>query len=120
MTGPAAALRGTKWDRALPLLALGELLVDKLPKTPSRTKLPLLAARAASGAISGAVTAKRYGTNRWLGTVLGSAGAVGAAYLGAAYREGAARRRIPPLLAALVEDVAAIALGLALTRRADP
>jgi uncharacterized membrane protein len=116
MTGPATALRGSKWQRALPLIALSEFIVDKLPNVPSRTILPSLCVRLASGAISGAVTSKRSGGSRWLGAVLGGAGALGATYLGAAYRKAAAERNVPPVVAALIEDAVAVALGIAAAR----
>lgn len=117
MTGPATALRGTKWQRALPLLAVSELVVDKLPNTPSRTIRPALAVRLVAGAISGAVTSKRRGDNRWLGAVMGSLGAICAAYLGAAYRKAATEKKVPVFLAALVEDAVAVGLGVAVSRR---
>ncbi len=117
MTGPATALRGSKWQRTLPLLALSELIVDKLPNVPSRTIPPALLVRIAAGAISGAVTAKRSGGQRWIGAVLGSAGAITAAYVGAAYRKAASERHIPNVLAALVEDAVAVGLGLAMARK---
>ncbi len=116
MTGPATALRGSKWQRALPLLALAELVVDKLPNVPSRTIPPAMAARIVSGAVSGAVTSKRSGGNRWLGAILGSAGAIGATYLGAAYRKAASERNVPPVFAALIEDALAVGLGMIAAR----
>jgi uncharacterized membrane protein len=117
MTGPATALRGTKWQRALPLLAMSEFVVDKLPNTPSRTIRPSLAVRLISGAISGAATSKRKGGNRWLGALIGSSGALGATYLGAAYRKAATQRNVPPVIAGLIEDAVAVGLGIAVSRR---
>ena len=57
------------------LLAAGELVVDKLPKTPPRIAPPSFAARIISGAFSGAVLGTAWGYT-W--SALG-AGAVGAA-----------------------------------------
>ncbi len=56
-------------------LAIGELVVDKLPKTPARTAPPSFAARIVSGAFSGAVLGTAWGYT-WGGL---GAGAVGAA-----------------------------------------
>ena len=55
MSGPAAlALRGRlPGGPAVAALAAGELVADKLPFVPPRTDPPALAARAASGAVSG-------------------------------------------------------------------
>jgi uncharacterized membrane protein len=47
---------------------------------------------------------------------VGIAGAVAASYLGVAYRHAAARRKIPDVAAALLEDALAIGLGLASVR----
>jgi uncharacterized membrane protein len=116
MTGPATALRGTKWQRALPLLAITEFVVDKLPKTPARTVRPALAVRLITGAISGAVTSQRTGGKRWTGALLGSSAAVGTAYLGVAYRKAAAQKNVPPVIAGLLEDALAVGIGIAVSR----
>ena len=116
MAGPAAAARGTRWARVLPLLALGELIVDKLPATPARTIPAGLAARAIGGALAGGAVAKAGGGSRALGVAVGVAGAIGAAYAGAAYRR-AATRYVPALIAALIEDGLAIALARAVAKR---
>jgi uncharacterized membrane protein len=98
MSGPTAVGMGTGWGRILPLLALGELIADKLPSTPSRTIPAALAARMAGGALAGI------------------AGAVGAAYAGSAYRKFASRY-VPPIIAALLEDGVAIAVARAAANR---
>jgi uncharacterized membrane protein len=115
MAGPTTAARGSTngWTRLLPLLAIGELIVDKLPTTPSRTLPPALAARAVAGAVAGAAVAELYDSNPWLGGGLGIVGAVGTAYIGRAYRELCHKRHIPDFVAAILEDAAAVGIGLA-------
>jgi uncharacterized membrane protein len=110
MTGPASAFSATSgnWRWLLRAAALGEYVVDKLPSTPSRTQPFGLAARAVAGGLAGASVAPEA---RRTGAVLGIAGAMAAAYLGAAYRRETARRNFPPIPSALFEDAVAIALA---------
>ena len=95
----------------LTLLALGELITDKLPSTPSR-KVPMqFGARLVSGGVAGAALGLSSGA--WIiGLALGVAGAVIGTLGGAAVRArlAAAFGRDRP--AALLED--AVAIGLAL------
>jgi len=116
MTGPAAVAGSAGWGRILPFLALGELVVDKLPAVPARTIPPALAVRAIAGALAGRAVAAAAGRNLLAGTIAGVAGAVAASYAGAAYRSFAGRH-VPPMLAALLEDGAAIALARAAANR---
>src|ERR687893_2929176 len=51
---PLAVLGSSRASRMLRMFEIGEMLVDKLPITPSRTSLPPLLGRAASGAFVGA------------------------------------------------------------------
>jgi uncharacterized membrane protein len=110
MSGPTAVAMGTGWGRILPFLAVGELIADKLPSTPSRTIPAALVARMAGGALAGRSVAAAGGRNLLVGTLAGIAGAVGAAYAGAAYRKFASRH-IPAMVAALLEDGVAIAVA---------
>ncbi len=95
------------------VLALGELGLDKSPKTPSRTAPPSFIARIGSGAFSGAVIGTGFG-HLW--TALG-AGAIGAVLgtLGGhhvrARLAGSFGRDLP---AALLEDAVAVLGGLAI------
>lgn len=91
------------------LLALVELVTDKLPKTPSRTAPPGLIARILLGALSGACVASAGGEGIVLGAVLGIAGALAGTYGG--YQ---ARTRLvkalgtPDFVIALLEDFVTI------------
>jgi uncharacterized membrane protein len=91
------------------LLALVELVTDKLPKTPSRTAPPGLIARILLGALSGASVASAGGEGIVLGAVLGIMGALAGTYGG--YQ---ARTRLvkalgtPDFVIALLEDFVTI------------
>ena len=61
------------------LFAIGELVVDKLPKTPPRIAAMGLIARIVTGALSGAALAASGGKSLGLGALLGAIGAVIAA-----------------------------------------
>ena len=117
MTGPAAALSGgAGLGRLLPLLALGEFVVDKLPTVPARTIRPALIVRAIGGAVAGRAVAAAAGRNGIVGALAGIAGAVSAAYAGAAYR-GVATRYVPAVVAGLLEDGVAIAIARTAAKR---
>lgn len=115
--GPAHILRRRG---AVPLLALaagGELVADKLPKTPSRLDSGPFYGRLSLGATAGAGIASAFGRNRIVGGVLGVAGAAAGSMAGARYRAFAGERSdLPDVVWALLEDAAAITLGLAATR----
>ena len=108
----AAALAEPKVALTLKALSAGELVGDKLPKTPSRIAPLPLAARAVSGAIVGGVV---FGSARrplWLGALLGGAAAVGAAYGGYHLRKLADEKfNLPDPVIALVEDAIAVSVG---------
>lgn len=91
------------------LAAVGELVVDKLPKTPSRTAPPGLIARIVMGGLTGACVATSGGQAPAVGALLGAAGAVAGCFGG--YQ---ARKRLVKALGtrdiyiALIEDVITI------------
>ena len=84
----------------------GELLVDKLPQTPSRLEPPGLAARFASGGTGAFVLARREQVKPPLPFLAGVLGAAAGSFGGAAWRKRAAVAR-PDWQGALAEDVAA-------------
>ena len=116
MAGPTALFSDGRMRSILPVLAAGELIVDNLPATPARTIPAALIARAIAGGIVGAAVAGPADGNRAGYALLGIAGAVGAAYAGAAYRA-RATRYIPPFVAALAEDAVAFSLATAVAKR---
>jgi uncharacterized membrane protein len=106
-----ASFVGTKAAVVLfSLGAVGELISDKLPKTPSRLKQPGFSIRIVMGGLCGLVLASAGSFSLIGGALLGAIGAVTGSYLGYF-----ARSRItgnfglPDLPVALVEDIICIA-----------
>jgi uncharacterized membrane protein len=95
----------------LTVLAIGEIINDKLPKTPSRKTPPQFIARLLSGALTGA-TIGAAGGSLWLGIFLGAIGAVLGTLGGAAMRARLAAAFGRDFPAALLEDVMAIGLAI--------
>ncbi len=93
------------------VLAIGELIADKLPSTPSRKMPPGFIARIVSGSLVGA-TIGTAGQSLALGLILGAIGAVCGTLGGAAVRARLAALFGRDLPAALLEDVAAIAIAV--------
>ncbi len=117
MTGPAATrIRGGGAAAlVLPLMALGELIADKLPGIPPRTAPPSLAVRALAGGFAGASLVGDEGDER-IGFALGAAGAVAASFLGLNVRRAAHDATgLPDPLIAVVEDAVAVTAGLLLS-----
>lgn len=113
LTGTPLAFLGatfTPWIASV--IALGELINDKLPNTPSR-KVPVqFGGRIAMGGLAGAAVGLSSGA-LLPGVVLGAVGAVAGTYGGAAARGALAKAFGRDLPAALIEDVVAV-VGAAL------
>jgi len=97
-------------------LALGELVNDKLPNTPSRKVPPQFIARILTGALSGGAIGASNGV-LWVGAVIGAIGAVAGTLGGAAVRGALARAFGKDLPAALIEDATAILLSIFIVTR---
>jgi uncharacterized membrane protein len=98
---------GVVWIFTLP--AVLELVIDKLPSTPSRTKPPGLIARIVFGGLSGASVAAGGMQSIGLGAVLGVAGGLAGAFAGYQARTRLVRAlKVPDLVIALMEDAVAI------------
>ncbi len=94
----------------LSILALGELIGDKLPKTPARTQAAPLGARMITGAVSAAAVCIAGGQPWLLGVVFGAIGSVAGAFGGYHLRRFAVQKlRAPDFIVALLEDFVAIA-----------
>src|SRR5690606_37150178 len=110
---------GGRWGCGLTsLAAAGELLTDKSPELSSRLESPLFGHRLTMGAVNAGVLAKREGARLAVPVALAVAGAAGATYLGVRWRT-FAQRRGRATAGAVVEDLTAIGLAAAATRRAD-
>jgi uncharacterized membrane protein len=107
------AFLGFRWTRwILSIAALGELIGDKLPSTPSRKALVPFVARILSGGLCGGAIGATLG-NLYLGMVFGAAGAVAGTLGGYAARTGLVRAtggRDFPI--ALLEDLIAIVMAV--------
>ena len=94
----------------LTLLAVGELVADKLPRTPSRTAPPGLIARIVMGGLTGACVAAGGAQGIFFGVVLGVVGGVVGCFLGYRARIGLVRALgTRDFYVALAEDIVAIA-----------
>jgi uncharacterized membrane protein len=95
------------------VLAIGELIADQLPSTPSRTKPPGLIARIVMGGLSGAVIAAAGSQSIAIGELLGVAGGVAGTFAGYEARTRLVRAlKVPDIVIACLED--AVAIGGAL------
>lgn len=100
----------------LTLAAVGELVRDKLPSTPSRKAPIQLAGRVLSGALAGGAIGAS--TNSlWLGILMGVIGSLTGTYGGSAIRSRLALAFGTDLPAALLEDATAILLALVAVSR---
>jgi uncharacterized membrane protein len=100
------------------LLALGELVSDKLPSTPSRTAAPGLIARVVTGGLCGACLALAGAQSLALGVVLGLAGGLVGTFGGYQLRTGLVKAlKVPDFVIALAEDAVAIGGGLFIVSR---
>jgi uncharacterized membrane protein len=110
---PFAFMGSTAAVAVFTVLALCELIIDKLPSTPSRTKLPGLIGRGVLGGLSGAVVAASGAQSIAVGAVLGVAGAIAGAFAGYEIRRRLVRAlKVPDFVIALLEDAVAIGGGL--------
>jgi uncharacterized membrane protein len=115
---PLAFMGSTAAVAIFTVMALGELVIDKLPSTPNRTALPGLIGRSVLGGLSGACVAASGAQSIALGAVLGVAGAIVGAFAGYEVRTRLVRAlKVPDFVIALLEDAVAIAGGLLIVSR---
>jgi uncharacterized membrane protein len=113
------AFLGYSWTPwILSIAALGELIADKLPSTPSRKAHPSFAFRIVSGSISGAAIGISRGS-LLLGLIGGAIGAVIGTWGGAAARSSLSKLLGRDLPVALLEDAMAIAGAILIVKAAD-
>jgi uncharacterized membrane protein len=94
------------------IFAIGELVADKLPKTPKRTAFAPLLARIVMGALSGACVFAAAGRSLFTGALLGGTGGVIGAFAGYEIRRRFVNNlHIKDLFVAICEDLVAIALA---------
>ena len=94
------------------LLALGEIIADKLPATPGRTRPGPLAFRLLIGAASGALICRRAQLSTSEGAIRGALGALIGSFAGYGYRTLLSESTgVPDVIFALGEDTLALVLG---------
>lgn len=104
--------------RATIALAVGELIADKLPFLPSRTKPPSLIVRAVSGALCGAAVCSAKKKSVFAGILIGAAAAIGASYGAYELRKHAGKAlHVPDPVIAVAEDALAVGTGLIVLSR---
>lgn len=92
--------------------AAGEIVVDKLPFTPSRLMPGSLIVRAGTGGLAGALLARGTGVKPVLGATVGSLSALAGSFAGYYVRAGlVGATGLPDPVFAVIEDVTAIATG---------
>jgi uncharacterized membrane protein len=98
-------------------MEIGEMVVDKLPVTPSRTSPPPLLGRMASGGLVGAALFASENRRAAAGGVLGAAAALASAYAGERLRLRAAEKLgLPDPVVAFFEDGLVLLAGARLLR----
>ena len=103
---PLAFLQSSVARYLLLAAMIGELVADKLPFTPNRTRVGPFIARIVSGGLSGAAHAAGLGGSLPLGAVAGAIGAVAGTLGGYRARIGLVRKwNVPDYIVALIEDV---------------
>jgi uncharacterized membrane protein len=100
------------------VLTIAELVVDKLPKTPSRKTLGPLMGRLVLGGLSGAALCAAANQSAAVGAALGGLGGIAGTFLGYELRMRLVKTvKVPDFLIALLEDVVAVGGGLFLVSR---
>lgn len=108
-TTPLAFLGSAAARYVLTALMLAELVADKLPFTPSRTRPGPFLGRIVSGGLSGAALTAGLGGTLAVGALAGALGAVAGTLGGYRARTGLVRTlRTPDYVVALGEDIVAV------------
>lgn len=108
---PASMLSGPGARKVGVALLLTELVVDKLPSTPSRLAPPVLGIRVAAAVLVSWALAQREHVPPAMPVVAGAVGAFAGSIAGARYRAATASRGVPDVSAALLEDAATLLLA---------
>lgn len=108
--------------KTMAIMAVGEMIADKLPFIPRRTAVFPLLTRAATGALSGTAFTKSRKRSTIAGALIGSLAAVGASYGAYKLRKFTGQKfHLPDPIVAVAEDalVAACALVVLKALKAD-
>lgn len=110
----------TRWQApaGFGLAAIGEMIADKLPFTPARIRVPVLAQRFACGAFAGVAVCPPSRPGVWLSAAIGGVSAVaGATGAYVARQQLDQRTPLPDVVWGLVGDALAVGLGSIALRR---
>jgi uncharacterized membrane protein len=111
-SSPLAFMGSTAAVAIFSIFAIGELVADKLPKTPKRTAFAPLLARILLGGLSGASLFAAAGRSLLAGALLGGTSGVIGAFAGYEIRRRIVNDlHVKDLFAAVCEDLVAIALA---------
>ena len=115
---PVGFLNSTGAASTTAVLAIGELIADKLPFIPARTTTGPLLARAVSGGLSGAILSSAKKRSAWVGGLIGAFGAVGATFASYHLRRSVKETlHLPDAIVAVAEDAAVAAIGILIASR---
>jgi len=115
---PLAFMGSTIAVAVFSLLAIGELIADKLPMMQKRTAPAPLIARVVTGGLCGACVCAAVGKSLLAGAVLGGIGGIVGAFVGYSVRRRLVNNfRTKDFMVAICEDAIAIALALFLVSR---
>ena len=116
--GRAHALASKRTSRVLTALAISELAADKTPWIPARISPPALVGRALAGALAGSAVASPHRRLTVGRALLGATAAVASSFAFYKLRQLATRQwGLPNVVAGLMEDAVAVALGSRLLAR---
>jgi uncharacterized membrane protein len=119
---PSVALKksGFKYVQSAPaniltkVMALGEVIGDKLPKTPNRTDYPQVLGRIASGGFVGATIAKANKKNAIMGALMGATSALISTFSFFYLRKyTSSLPNVSNVTSGAAEDILALTIGLA-------
>ena len=115
---PLAFMGSTTAVAIFSLLAIGELIADKLPMISKRTAPAPLAARVVTGGLCGACLCAAAGKSLLAGMLLGGVGGVAGAFVAYSVRRRLVNSlHVKDLVVAVCEDVVAVGLALLLVSR---
>ncbi len=115
---PLAFMGSTTAVAIFSLLAVGELIADKLPNTPRRTAVAPLVARVITGGFCGACLCAAAGEPLLAGVLFGGTGGVIGAFIGYQIRSHlVGNLHIKDFFVAICEDLVAIAVVFFLVSR---
>lgn len=114
---PLQFMQSVTTSKVFKLLAIGELVGDKLPNAPNRTDLPGLVGRIVSGALAGSVVYKAEHKQPLLGGIIGGAAAAASTFGCFFLRKLVVKKtRISDAYIGAMEDLLVIGSGAALAK----